>query len=117
MLSGGTAIAPLFELLANGWHMVSADWVAYNTPISTGMMGPWRANGSVARAWCAAQMRRIEADKHALGRLEWGAMNAGLNVSDVWFANRSYAAGSVAPDGTRLFVMPGESAITAWEMM
>ena len=104
-MSGGTTAFPLFEKLANGWNMVNPDWAPYNVPMMVGIMGPWQANTSVANEWCRAQLARVKASQGL--NMDWGAMNYGLEPFKEWFKTRTYTNGSVAPDGTRLFVMPG----------
>jgi len=112
-LSTGERVLPLYHLLAHNWHMVNADWSPLSTPIMIGVMGPWRANTSVAREWARAQRATLAAkaeqlmDANVTYPIYWGELNSGLEQFKQWFAARSYANGSRAPDGTRLFVIDG----------
>jgi hypothetical protein len=121
-LSTGERVLPLYHLLSHNWHMVNADWSPLAVPIMIGVMGPWRANTSVARQWTRAQRATLEAkaeqlmDVGATYPIHWGELNSGLEPLKQWFANRSYVNGSHAPDGTRLFVLDGNSLLVVFEV-
>ncbi len=42
--------------------LVNADWAPYNIPMMIGVMGPWKANSSVARLWAKSQEDTINAN-------------------------------------------------------
>ena len=64
-LSAGVRVLPLYDMLAD-WDMVNADWSQLHAPIMIGVMGPWRANTSVARLWARAQEDTLTAKAASL---------------------------------------------------